>query len=248
MLSKPSLSSSIESPLHNVFWQSLNGHHRHFSTGDARARRYSTGFSPIVGFPQEDQADFHALAELFEIGEQFYCGGWTGTVPDGWTLHADAKMYRMVWQGDASSIDLEADEDTHRRRYPDLVLAPVLAKHAEQAVALARLTNPGPFGLRTIELGDYLAYFKDQTLVAMSGERMHAGQFHEVSGVCTHPDFQGKGLARRLMNIIISRQLARGETPFLHVMSHNHHAHELYLRMGFRDDCETPVRVLSRAR
>ena len=75
----------------------------------------------------------------------------------------------------------------------------------------------------------------------MSGERMHAGIYHEVSGVCTHPDFQGKGLARRLMNIIITRQLARGEIPGLHVMSHNHSAHELYLRMGFVDDCLTPV-------
>ena len=238
---------SLPSPLTNVFWQSLNGQHRHFSTGDERARRYSPGFSPIVGFPQEDQPDFAALKTLFEIGEQFYCGGWTGPLPDDWTLHADATMYRMIWRGDASSIDLEADAAKHHQLYPELQLQPLQSQHAEQAVALARLTNPGPFGLRTIELGDYLGYFLNDRLVAMSGERMHAGIYHEVSGVCTHPDFQGKGLARRLMNVIITRQLARGEIPFLHVMSHNHSAHELYLRMGFVDDCLTPVRVLSRS-
>jgi predicted GNAT family acetyltransferase len=41
------------------------------------------------------------------------------------------------------------------------------------------------------------------------------------------------------------RQLARGETPFLHVMSANRHAHDLYLRMGFCDWCETVVRVVA---
>ncbi len=33
----------------------------------------------------------------------------------------------------------------------------------------------------------------------MAGERMHAEGFTEISGVCTHPQFQGRGLARRRM-------------------------------------------------
>jgi hypothetical protein len=39
---------------------------------------------------------------------------------------------------------------------------------------------------------------------------------------------------------------AADETPFLHVMRDNDGAHRLYRRMGFRDDCETVVRVVSR--
>jgi predicted GNAT family acetyltransferase len=39
--------------------------------------------------------------------------------------------------------------------------------------------------------------------------------------------------------------MQRNETPFLHVMSDNHSAHELYLRMGFRDYQESIVRVVS---
>ena len=67
--------------------------------------------------------------------------------------------------------------------------------HAEQAVALARLTNPGPSACAHHRVGAIIsAYFLNDWLVAMSGERMHAGIYHEVSGVCTHPDFQGKGL------------------------------------------------------
>jgi predicted GNAT family acetyltransferase len=111
-------------------------------------------------------------------------------------------------------------------------------------MALALLTRPGPFGPRTIELGDYFGIFDAGRLVAMAGERMAAAGLREVSGVCTHPDFQGRGLARRLMLKLVGRQLARGETPFLHAMSANQRAHDLYLGMGFRDWCETVVRVV----
>ena len=123
---------------------------------------------------------------------------------------------------------------------------PLGPAHADQAVALAALTRPGPFGPRTIELGEYFGCFEGGRLVAMAGERMHAGDLHEISGVCTHPDFQGRGLARRLVARLVRRQLARGETPFLHVMRDNAGAHGLYLRMGFRDHAEPVVRVLAR--
>jgi GNAT superfamily N-acetyltransferase len=235
----------MTTPLDNIFWNSLNGHHAHFASGNAYAKRYSKGFSPIVGFPNLHQPDFDALKAFVDIDEQFYCGGWTGAVSHGWQLHADAFMYRMVWAGSATDIDIEHDTQRHQQGFPELILRPLTQNDAQQAVDLAKLTNPGPFGLRTIELGEYLGYFEGERLVAMSGERMHAEQYHEVSGVCTHPDYQGKGLARRLMNRIIMQQLQRQEIPFLHVMSHNHSTHDLYLRMGFRNLCETPVRVMS---
>ncbi|MBC3882639.1 GNAT family N-acetyltransferase [Undibacterium sp. LX40W] len=235
----------MPTPLNNIFWNSLNGAHAHFSSGNEEAKRYSKGFSPIVGFPQIDSPNLTALKPFVDVDEQFYCGGWTGHVAEEWQLHADASMFRMVWTGAIANIDIESDSKLHQQRFPELYLRQLQSSDAQQAVDLAKLTNPGPFGMRTIELGEYLGYFDNDRLVAMSGERMQAAQFHEVSGVCTHPDYQGKGLARRLMNRIISHQLARGEIPFLHVMSHNHSAHDLYLRMGFTDDCETPVRVMS---
>lgn len=44
---------------------------------------------------------------------------------------------------------------------------------------------------------------------------------------------------------LVRRQLERGETPFLHVMRANEHAHRLYLDMGFCDERETVVRVVT---
>ncbi|HVL09045.1 MAG TPA: GNAT family N-acetyltransferase [Burkholderiaceae bacterium] len=68
----------------------------------------------------------------------------------------------------------------------------------------------------------------------------------EISGVCTHPDFQGRGLATRLVLKLIQRQMQRRETPFLRVMRDNSAVHRLYRRMGFSDYRESVARVISR--
>ncbi len=221
-------------PLDNIFWNCLDGPHRHLSTGTGQARRYAPGLSPIVGFPDPERPDFAALRPFCTPGEQFYCDVWSGPAPDGWRIEVDAKMFRLVWDGGPGPADDPA---------PDAL--PLGSAHADEALALARLTRPGPFGPRTIELGAYFGCFDGGRLVAMAGERTTAGPYREISGVCTHPDYQGRGHAKRLMRKVIRCQLARGEIPFLHVMSTNRAAHDFYLRMGFRDYCETVVRVVT---
>ena len=113
-------------------------------------------------------------------------------------------------------------------------------------VALTEVTRPGPFGDRTIELGEWHGVFDGDKLIAMAGERLKAGELHEVSGICTLPEYQGRGLAKRLTLLIIRIQLARRETPFLHVASTNTRARELYRKLGFVLDQEVAMRVVSR--
>jgi len=221
-------------PLDNIFWNTLTGPHACFAAGSGSVRRYAQGFSPILGFEDLQRPDFAELERICAPGEHFYCETWSGTPPAGWKIEAEATMFRMVWDG-APSMPTDAQD-----------AVPLTAEHAQRAVDLALLTKPGPFGLRTIELGDYYGYFDGECLMAMAGERTFVPGYREVSGVCTHPDYQGRGYAGRLMRRLVSQQLERGELPFLHVMSHNRVAHELYLRMGFRDYSEPLVRVLAR--
>jgi len=221
--------------LDNITWHTLSGPHAKYATGTDDARRYAQGFSPIVGFADAEHPDFAALARYCEPGEHFYCDGWSGAAPAGWHVDAESTMFKMLWDAAIPATD-EAPEA--------VMLGP---EHASQALELATLTRPGPFGPKTIELGEYFGCFEDQRLVAMAGERMYAGTFREISGVCTHPGFQGRGLARRLMAKLIRRQMLRNETPFLHVMRDNSSAHRLYERMGFRVYRETVVRVVSRS-
>jgi len=224
----------MKTPPHDVIWRALSGDQRGFSVGTDRARRYAPGFSSILGFADPSSPAFDDLAPFCSAGEHFYCADWTGPVPAGWSIEAEATLYRMTWTGVAPDGDLA----------PDAV--PLSAAHAGHAVELAALTRPGPFGPRTIELGDYFGCFDGDRLVAMAGERLRAGSCREISGVCTHPEYQGRGYARRLMLRLIGRELQRGETPFLHVLSDNTGAWQFYERLGFRTCQELPARVIAR--
>jgi ribosomal protein S18 acetylase RimI-like enzyme len=218
--------------LDNIVWHSLVGPQAGVAIGNDRVRRYAPGYSPLIGAIDGAAPDLVALGAFCRPGEQFYLSGWSGVPPPGWRLDVDAFMEQYVW-------DAPSPPD------PELSLARLDTAHVAQAMALVALTHPGPFAERTLELGEFYGLFDDGRLIAMAGERMHAGTLREVSAVCTHPEFQGRGLARRLMEQVVRGQLARGQTPFLHVMSYNATARALYERMGFRHHQRLGVRAIT---
>jgi GNAT superfamily N-acetyltransferase len=220
--------------LDNIFWNALSGPHAKFAVGAGGARRYAPGFSPMLAFADPERPDFESIAPFCQAGEHFYTDGWSGPPPRGWQLELEATMCKMVWHGVLPATD------------EGLGAVPLGPEHAAQALDLATRMRPGPFGLRTLELGEYLGCFDDGRLVAMAGERLAAGTLREISGVCTDPTHQGRGLARRLSLALVRKQLLRNETPFLHVMSANETAHRLYGQMGFRDYRESVVRIVKR--
>ncbi|RZI43282.1 GNAT family N-acetyltransferase [Herbaspirillum sp. HC18] len=220
--------------LDNIVWHTLCGPHARFAIGSGEARRYAKGFTPFVGFADLSNPDLAALAGHVEPGEQLYCDGWSGPAPKGWCIESESVLCRMTWEGARP-----AGEDA-----PQAVLLDV--RHASAAFELAMLTRPGPFSPRTLETGEYFGIFDRERLVAMAGARLCAGRFSEITGICTHPDFRAKGLARGLVAGLLQRQLDRDAIPFLRVMRDNDAAHRAYRRMGFRDYRETVARVFSR--
>jgi ribosomal protein S18 acetylase RimI-like enzyme len=220
--------------LDNITWNALTGTQAPYAAGKGDVRRYAPGFSPLAGLADPTRPDFATLAQICEPGEHLYCFGWSGAAPDGWQIVAEVRLLKMIWHAEIPATDEAPDA---------ILLGP---QHAAQVLELVALTRPGPFGPRTMELGDYFGYFDDERLIAMAGERLQAGTLREVSGVCTHPDFRGRGRARRLMLKLIRREMQRGETPFLHVMSENVNARRLYEQMGFRDYQEIVARIVSR--
>jgi GNAT superfamily N-acetyltransferase len=214
-------------------WLCFSGPQRHLTVGDDRARRYAPGLSPIIAFPDRYRPDFAAIEPHCTPGEQFYCEGWDGPVPTGWRLEADTSMSMMAW-GDGP---LPAMPSFEYRRLGDADFPAMLD--------LATRTVPGPFGPRTPELGEYFGAFDGERLVAMAGERFELPGYREISGVCTDPACRGRGYAHGLMAVLMRRELARGQQPFLHVMTTNRSARVLYERMGFREHHLMPVRVLT---
>lgn len=130
---------------------------------------------------------------------------------------------------------------------PPFAIAPLSDDDAEEMLALATLTKPGPFFSRTHELGDFVGVREGGALIAMAGERMRAGPFSEVSGVCTLPEYRGQGMAGHLTRHIAGAMQARGETPFLHAWASNTGAIGLYETLGFALRAELTVSVLAPA-
>lgn len=219
--------------LNHIFWNALSGSQRHLTLGTGTARRFAPGLSPLAGFADPAAPEFAALAPYCAPGEKLYCYFWTDQLPPGWRIEHEFPVLSMLWQGTEFAAP---DTESIVRLGPE---------HTEQAMELTALTRPGPFGPRTMELGEYFGIFENGQLCAMTGERLYAAPLREVSAVCTHPDFQGRGLARRLMSVVMHRQLQRGEIPFLHVSTENAVARSLYERLGFRDFRETLIRVIA---
>jgi predicted GNAT family acetyltransferase len=114
-------------------------------------------------------------------------------------------------------------------------------------LALATLTQPGPFRARTHELSQFWGVKDEQgQLLAMAGERLKLPGMSEVSGVCTHPDARGQGLAALLSRHVASEIVRRGEVPFLHAYAGNAAAIGLYERLGFRGNGTVEALVVAR--
>jgi predicted GNAT family acetyltransferase len=152
-----------------------------------------------------------------------------------WLLEADeveAPPGMLVVHHRAACVQMVADHVVAPR--PDFEIERLGEADAPEMFALARLTEPGPFFEQTHRMGNFIGVKDRGHLIAMAGERLRPEGYTEVSGVCTHPDFRGHGLAGGLMRIVAARILARGETPFLHSYADNEGAIALYEKLGFR--------------
>ncbi len=211
-------------PLDNVIWNALTTRQAHFAELSGSARRFLPEVTLLSGFETPDDAGYASLSGLVPLGGTLAIFLDTPYEPrPEWGWIAGAPLLQMVFENGAAShahLEIEA-----------IALG---ASDSEEMIQLTSLTQPGPFGPRTHELGIYLGIRVKGQLAAMAGERLKVPGYTEVSAVCTHPDFLGRGYAGALMREVMRGICSRGETPFLHVREDNTRAIELYKRLGFR--------------
>ena len=128
---------------------------------------------------------------------------------------------------------------------PPVASLPLGTTDVPEMLELTAATEPGPFLPQTIRMGSYLGIrASDGRLVARAGERLQSTAFAEISAVCTHPEFRGRGYARALVTFLAAQILAAGKTPFLHVKSENG-AKVAYQKIGFRLRAAISLTVIS---
>nr|WP_207785995.1 GNAT family N-acetyltransferase [Altererythrobacter segetis] len=216
-------------------WASLTGAHAHLAQGGRIARRYRPEVNVFVAGPDEEPETLTAMAELIR-GEPAYVVQ-APPIADlpGLTTVMRRAAVQMVFDGAPP-----AEDDTE--------IIPLDEAVADEMLALATLTEPGPFRRDTRLMGPFFGVKREGRLAAMAGERMHPPGYAELSGVCTHPDFRGQGLGRRLSAFKTRAILQRGEAPFLHAWKDNLGAIALYEKLGYRQRCDMNVAVFERVK
>jgi ribosomal protein S18 acetylase RimI-like enzyme len=194
--------------------------HQEFAEQLGQAARYDPDVSVFAGLGDDTDAGWRDLEAV--VGSSGIAVLFRAEIPEppaSWTRLDGGRGHQMVL-GELAAVDV-----------PDA--RPLGAGDVGEMLALVELTQPGPFCVRTVELGGYVGVFDGDRLIAMAGERLAPPGFREVSAVCTHPDFRGRGLAAGLTALVAQRILQRGERPFLHHAWNNDPARRVYEALGF---------------
>ena len=217
--------------LDNPIWHALSTTQRAFAQGNGLARRFLSDVAPFGGLIDQSAAAYGALEKILPGAVTALFLDAEPVLPANWEMLHKGEMYQMICEAPARPEDNQ-------------VLRTLTKADVPEMLALTKLTEPGPFLPRTIELGAYLGVFDAGYLVAMAGERLHLTGFTEISAVCTHPQYRGRGYGNALLSALISRIVRRGEIPFLHVRTGNVTAVGLYEKLGFRVRAQLHLAVI----
>lgn len=214
-------------PLDNPFWSALRTLHAGLALGSGGILRYPADVAPFLGVAHADVDVADALDGLLPAGDEvLLLGVAPARLPPGWTLAPFDDLAQMVCEHELAAVD-----------GPEIV--ELGEPQRADVLALTALVYPHYFRPHTMRLGRYFGmYLADESgdarLAAMIGERLGAPRYREMSAICTHPDFLGRGHARRLTAMLTNDTLRRGDMPFLHVSQANTRAMSLYEAMGYR--------------
>lgn len=207
-------------------WHALNTRHSHLALIEGDARRYPVDVAPFAALAKPTELALWELHSLLAPGESVWLAGTAypqlPELKNEGTLVCVQMVLTTELAEKPSTVELE-------RLSPD---------DSAAMVALTDVAFPGFFRSRTYEMGAYYGAWPDSReasgqLIAMAGERMALDGYTEISGVCTHPEYRGKGLAANLIARVARHEREQGVVSFLHVSATNTHAIDLYRRLGF---------------
>ena len=213
-------------PLDNPVFASLTSHHTALAAIAGGAARYPADVAPFVGVAAGDARAALAVEALVTHGELVIFVGAAPALSNAWRIEHSGPIAQMIRRTQLEVPDGPATIELAQE------------KHIADMLALTALVYPHYFRPRTIAMGRYFGIYDGDRLAAMAGQRMHCEGHREISAVCTHPDYLGRGYARRLIALLTNAILDDGELPFLHFSHDNVRAKALYERLGyaFRSD------------
>ncbi len=203
-------------------WNALHTGWAHLAETKNGVVRLNPDFGPFAAMVDASADSVAALEDFIPAGGEFWLVESDTALanPAGLVPVRQAELVQMLATdilGDSASLDI----------------VPLGEEEAAEMLALATLTKPGPFARHTNRLADFVGIKDEGRLVAMCGERMRVPGYSELSGLCTLPDYRGRGYGAGLMRYVSRRILERGDTVFLHAYAANIATVALYESLGF---------------
>ena len=230
----------FDHPLDRPQWSALTGRLSHLAIVDGPAVRLDPDIGVFLACA-DDSAD--SRAALTRLARRFPGSGMVER-----TDHPMAAVLPDVpVVQSAPCVQMTATALTPARTTRHLDVVALGEADAADMLDLALLTKPGPFGPATHRLGGFIGVRRDGRLAAMAGTRMRVEGCTELSGVCTHPNFRGQGLAVALSLMVVERILASSETAFLHASAGRPETVRLYEALGFSIRCAVTYSVVDGA-
>lgn len=210
---------SEENKLDNPVWYSLSENHQEFSLDYGNTKFYHPDYGPFGSFTDLEKTAM-ATQEYSTLIDNFFIVGEKPEIAGTLKIAKELVCLQMVIY---KKIQLPIDVE----------IVKLTIDHNEILCDLVNLVQPGYFKNKTILLGNYYGIFKDNQLIAITGERMKMNSFTEVSAIITHPEHTGKGYAKQLIAHVVNTIFDQDKIPFLHVSEHNLGAIALYEKLGF---------------
>jgi len=208
-----------EYKLDNPVWHSLSENHGAFVIDYRNTKFYNPDYCPFGGFIDSENIS-DAIDQYAALTDNFFIVGEKPKISENVQIVKELVCLQMIiYEKIQLAIDTEVVKLTEN--------------HNEELCALVNLVQPGYFKNKTPLLGNYFGIFKENQLVAITGERMKMNDFTEVSAIVTHPDHTGKGYAKQLITFVVNAIFEENKIPFLHVIESNAGAIKLYEKLGF---------------
>ena len=218
--------------------EALRSTHRGLALRVGLACKYAADVAPFGAVESPSGEALGDLRSLMDPGESTFVVSEEALAADGLRCDAPQGVLQMVFPA-----ELELPEEPKESE-----LQPLTCGDADEMMGLTAVAFPEFFRRRTCLMGRYYGVRVDGRLIAMGGERMAIDEYREISGLCTHPEFRGRGYAARLMARLMHDHRAAGLRSYLHVAARNTGAAALYGRMGFALRGEFPLWRVTRER
>ena len=220
---------TYSSLLDNPIWNALETIHKDFSTGTSAIKKYTEDTIPFMGMTGTNGELLRQIEPYFKTNEEVFLKDDIQDIPAHWEVLNRLNCLQMIYVPDTiKTVNMEG-------------ITKLSVHDADELFQLINLVQPGFFKKRTASLGNYYGIKKNGHLVAAAGERFKLKGFTELSAVCTHPEHTGNGYAQQLLNVLCSKNLTAGNTPFLHVVDSNTRAIKIYEHLGFKTRINLPL-------